>query len=172
MGNQRLDIETSLFVAASIAAEPNACWGNAWDALVDFPDFFLGGAYIEGWLVIETETEIHIIEHGWCHMADRCVVDPTIVFLAGDWRTACYFAGYRLSSCQVAQIATGRTIPLPVVRNSGYRENGLEHADYRCAYEAARKEADARSKVLQRPIVWYRMAIRAEVTISIKLVEN
>lgn len=148
-------LQTCIQAAIFIDAEPNACWLNAWKALLYLPGYFSGGWYVEGWLVIETTTEVQVIEHGWCQRSCGEIVDPTILFLAGDWFRSHYFCGLRISLSEVLLGPDDRA--LPVVRHSNYQDDGMGHAGYRCAYNDAQQEAMDRARRWLLPIVFYRM---------------
>jgi hypothetical protein len=73
----------SRLVAFLTDAVPNACFQNAWEVMSELPQWFVQGAYIEGWLVLEWEEKILVIEHGWTCLPDDQIVDPSIIFLVG-----------------------------------------------------------------------------------------
>ena len=164
MNTGQLDFQASLRMAALTGAQPNECWSNAWDAIILLPGYFVRGAYVEGWIVIETATQIHLIEHGWNERADGCVIDSTIAYLAGDPTSASYYAGYRLPWHNI--LGAPEEVCLPLVRFSGYRDQGLEHHGYCHAYQEARKDATTRAQMARRALVVYRMTLRPEVVVA------
>lgn len=134
-GALALAFEISLALALATGAVANACYANAWEtifALTGWPDLRL----VEGWLVLEQASQVTIIEHCWCEH-DGLIVDPSIVLLAPQRSClqAHYFAGVHRDR---AELQTLVCRDLPYVRASGnYGPDGLEHAEYRAAYDAA-----------------------------------
>lgn len=63
-------------------------------------------------------------------------------------------------------------VMLPVIRHSGYRDEGLEHPGYREAYVSAHQEAKQRAQRRHCPLVSYRMQTRPVVTLIVEGIEN
>jgi hypothetical protein len=129
----------SLRVAVVVEAQPNGCYLNAWLAVLSLPDLFSKGHLIEGWMVLETESTVEVIEHGWCELADGRIIDPSLPFLIPTGEHISYFAGVRHRQEEVRALE-GQMFPQ--ARFDGqYGEDGLGHPQYRAAYQAAVEKA-------------------------------
>lgn len=124
----------SLQIALISGAEPNSCFKDAWNALINLPELFHDSTYVEGWIVLETSDEVLLIEHGWCMLPDGRVVDPAIVLLIGPQDPVVYFAGVEYSWEETLAFE-GEL--LPRVRFTHYGNDGMAHPDYKAAYGAA-----------------------------------
>ena len=166
----RLAYDISLVVALSTGAVPNYCYANAWhvsQALTEWPDLLL----VEGWLVLEQATEVAVIEHCWCEHGSL-VVDPSLVLLIPQRLAsqALYFAGVRRDRAELQTLACR---DLPYVRLSGnYGPDGLEHTEYRAAYDAASNQATqlARAASPEKPVVIQPSAVPATEETRLELV--
>lgn len=147
--------EVSLAVALATGSLANYCYANAWhayEALAEWPDLLV----VEGWIVLEQATQVTLIEHCWLERSSpSLIVDPSMVLLVPQrlihW--AHYFAGIRRARAEMHQLSCR---DLPYVRSSGnYGPDGLEHADYRAAYDAAYDRATqlARAASPKKPVV-------------------
>jgi hypothetical protein len=135
--------ELSLYVAFMSGAQPNHCFKDAWEALINLPQLFRGGGtYVEGWIVLEVNDEIEVIEHGWCTLPNGTIVDPAIVLLIGPEVAVQYFSGLEYSWEET--LAFEHEL-LPRVRHSQYGSDGMEHADYKAAHDDAITEAEMRA---------------------------
>ena len=123
----------SLQIALLSGAQPHACFADAWNALIDFPQWFRHGAYVEGWIVLETKHEIFVVEHGWITLPDGRVVDPALVFLIGPGDPVVYFTGVEYT-WQETHAFEGELLPR-VWETHG--SNGMEHGAYKAAHDAA-----------------------------------
>lgn len=127
--------DLSLRVAPAIGARPHECFANAWSAFIELPDLFRGGTFVEGWLLIECEQEVQIIEHGWCVLPDEQIVDPSIVLLIEDNQRVLFFPGVR-RTWRETEALEGEFFPH--VRFDGkHGDDGLGNPDYNAAYETA-----------------------------------
>ena len=122
-------------LALMIGARPHECYATAWDALIDHPDLFRDGSFIEGWLLIECESEVLVIEHGWCSQSDGQIVDPSIVLLVEDTRRVQFFPGVRRTWAETEAL-DGEMFP-HVRFDEEHGEDGMGHLDYKAAYELA-----------------------------------
>lgn len=130
--------DLSLVVAFATGAEPNYCYANAWHAITELP--LLQDAHlIEGWIVLEQESQVALIEHCWCKCVDGLIVDPSIVLLVRKTHPVLYFSGIQRDRAEVEKLSCHS---LPYVCSVGtYGPNGMGHADYRSAYGAAYAQA-------------------------------
>ncbi len=150
-----LAYEASFALALATGAVANYCYANSWHAFEaladpDWPDVFL----VEGWLVLEQTSQVTLIEHCWCERSGL-ILDPSLVLLVPQRASAQahYFAGVRRERAELQTLACR---DLPYVRSSGhYGPDGLEHADYRAAYDAAYGQATqlARAASPEKPVV-------------------
>jgi hypothetical protein len=138
----------SLQVALMSGAEPNACFKDAWNALINFPELFRQSRYVEGWIVLETSNEVLLIEHGWCMLPDGRVVDPAIVLLIGPDEPIVYFTGVEYTW---EKTLTFEGELLPRVRFTYYGSDGMEHSEYKAAHEAALSVANDLSSAYDPP---------------------
>lgn len=129
--------ELSLAVALATGAMANYCYANAWyasEALAEWPDLLL----VEGWIILEQATQVTLIEHCWLERGNpSLIMDPSMVLLVPRslFHQVHYFAGVRRTRAEMQTVACS---DLPLVRSSGsYGPDGLEHADYCAAYDAA-----------------------------------
>jgi hypothetical protein len=124
-----LDYKLSTLVARLTGARPNHCWKNAWQALIELPQLFLEGRYVEGWAVFEPGDAVCVLEHGWATLpAERGVVDPTIVLLVDRRHPVAYFPGLAYTWTETLAF---QGQPLPRVLETG---GGGVHADYGSAF--------------------------------------
>ena len=131
-------------LALRIGALPLCCWRNAALAMLDLPELFERGEYIEGWIVVPDEKSIRVVEHGWCLTNDHQIVDPSIVLLEEEGQSIDYFSGVAVSRGQLQQ-AVSKTI-LPLVCHTNYGEDGMNHRGYSDAYERACQMARVRAQ--------------------------
>ena len=129
--------EWSLAVALATGALPNYCYDNVWHAMTELEeltDAFL----IEGWVVLEQEHSISLVEHCWCEHENR-IIDPSLVLLVGREQAPTYFAGIRRDRSEIRFLTCEQ---LPRVRSLGsYGYDGMGHTGYRAAFGAAYKYA-------------------------------
>jgi hypothetical protein len=126
----------SLQVASYIEAEPNYCFGNAWDAVAQIPELFFEGRYVEGWSIMQLTGKIWVIEHAWAELPPPTygIVDPSAILLPLE-AVPLYYPGMRLRREETLSI---KGEWLPHVRDSGaFGEDGMGHPAYRAAYEEA-----------------------------------
>lgn len=133
--------EASLALALLTGVRPNFCYANVWH-LFHEPEVFgktLSESFlVEGWLVWEQAAVVAVIEHCWCE-SQGVLLDPSIVLLASRSQSLFYFPGIRRAQAEIEQVACEA---LPLVRSQGcYGIDGLEHADYQAAYQAAYGQA-------------------------------
>lgn len=134
MDAQQQPLETydfSCLVALLAGSQPNSCFKDAWEALINLPQWFRYGYYVEGWIVIELTREVLVIEHAWCLLADGRVVDPAIIFLIERQQPVWYLPGV-IYSWEETLAFEGEL--LPRVREGS---DGMQHPAYKVAYEAA-----------------------------------
>jgi hypothetical protein len=135
-----LDYKLSLMVAFITDAQPNYCYANTWHAITDLA-MLQDAQLIEGWIVLEQEMRVLLIEHCWCETADGLIVDPSIVLLFPQSQPVRYFSGIRRDQFEVKMLTCR---DLPYVRSVGtYGSDGMGHTDYRAAYHAASAQASA-----------------------------
>lgn len=136
-------------LATAINAQPFHCAINAWRALIAFPDLFRdGGRLVEGWFVIETAQCVVMNEHLWCELADGHIVDPSILLLVPETTPVFYFPGLRREYAETEALE-GELFPH--VRFEGYGDDGLGHAGYNAAREAARRKVYALATRVRPP---------------------
>ncbi len=122
-------------LALLIGARPHECFVNAWSAFIECADLFRGGTFVEGWLLIECETEVLVIEHGWLIQSNGWIVDPSIVLLVEDHQQVQFFPGVRRTWTETEAL-DGELFPY--VRFDGrHGADGFGHPDYKAAYETA-----------------------------------
>ncbi len=147
MKKQTLQYDASVLIASAIGAEPFRCWRNAALTVLAFPDLFAFGTYIEGWIIIPRMQTIAVMEHGWCLAPDLGIIDPTIVLLEPQVSAVEYFPGFERAGQGFAQQVESKVVPL--VCNSQYGQDGMEHTGYRQSYEVAHKRAHALARERQ-----------------------
>lgn len=135
-----LDYDLSVQVAGLIHAHKNQCWRNARIALLHLPGLFLFARYTEGWLVVPDIHEIQIVEHGWMQNGRDRIVDPSVVLLAPKEQSLEYFAGVSVSWFHMREIPL--EWPLPLIHLASPRGDGLDHPEYKAAYDAALARAE------------------------------
>ncbi len=136
-----LDYVLSLLVAAQTGAVWGRCYDNAYSAFLGLPElFFPHGTFIEGWIVFEDANRIAVMEHGWLVRPGGRLVDPTIVLVTGPGQPVSYFPGVARSWAEAEALENQL---FPHVRFSDYGEDGMGHPDYRAAYKAAVRRAQA-----------------------------
>jgi hypothetical protein len=143
-------IPLSRKVADVIRAQPNHCAVNAWRALIELPDLFREEGYlVEGWMVIEEATQVALVEHVWCCLADGRIVDPSVLLLVSEHTPVWYFAGLRRTYAETEALE-GELFPH--VRFEGaYGADGLGHPGYKAAWSAARRKTYALALVHKPP---------------------
>ena len=131
-------IPLSRQVATLIQAQPNHCALNAWQALIEVPTLFrLGGHLIEGWMVLEEDTQVALVEHVWCELADGRMIDPSILLLVPESTPVFYFAGVKRTYAETEALEGAL---FPHVRFEAYGADGLGHPGYKAAWRAARRK--------------------------------
>lgn len=132
-------IPLSRKVAAAIKAQPNHCAVNAWRALIEVPTLFRqGGHLVEGWCVIEEATQVALVEHVWCELANGLIVDPSVLLLVSENTPVFYFAGLTRSYAETEALEGAL---FPHVRFDGvHGDDGLGHPGYQAAWRAARRK--------------------------------
>lgn len=139
MDQNRLHATISKVIAAAIGARPLQCWRNAALAVLQFPELFATGHYIEGWIVLPKSDGIEVVEHGWCQSPLLGIIDPSIVLIEDQDQPVFYFPGFELSGKTLASRLAGKTVPL--VCNTEYGHDGMGHQGYRHSYEQAQRQA-------------------------------
>jgi hypothetical protein len=134
-------------IALISGAEPNSCYNNAWNALINLPEWFRQSRYVEGWIVLEARDEVLLIEHGWRMLPDGRVVDPAIAFLIGPDEPIVYFTGVEYTWEETLAFE-GEL--LPRVRTT-HGSEGMQHSDYKAAYAAALSVANDLSVAYDPP---------------------
>jgi len=143
-----LAYELSLAVAFSTRALPHYCYANVWHAMTEC-DVLQDAHLVEGWIALESEAQISLIEHCWCECKGLLIVDPSIVLLAGCEMQVCYFPGIRRSRREVLSLACSE---LPSVHSVGiYESDRMAHTEYRAAYLAAYEHALALASLHHPP---------------------
>lgn len=137
-------------IAAETDAQKNCCAANAWRALIEFPELFReGGHLVEGWLVIEEQQQITLVEHVWCELADGHIIDPSILLLLPETTPFFYFPGL-LRDYAETEALEGELFPH--VRFDGlHGDDGLGHPGYKAARDAARRKAYERALARKPP---------------------
>jgi hypothetical protein len=125
--NGTLNLTLSKRAGKKVKAAPNACWQNAYRALMQLPELS-SGCYVEGWIV---NIEIPVpLEHAWIELAGQ-IIDPTPVM----WReTHAYFPGLRFTKAEVLQTVRDET-ELPIASRFG--AEGIKSPAYRTAWKQA-----------------------------------
>jgi hypothetical protein len=131
--------ELSLYVAQLSGAQPNHCFHAAWEAIINFVS---DGSYVEGWIVLEIDDEIEVIEHAWCTFSDGTIVDPAMVLVVGPEVPMLYFTGIEYTREEALSFEDEW---LPRVRFTQYGDDGMDHADYKAAYDNALARAEERA---------------------------
>ena len=157
-----LDYQLSLEVARLIRAQKHRCWYNARDALAQLPALFLLAWYVEGWVVVPTEQEIQVIEHGWVEYRGGRIVDPSIVLLIGEDQHIDSFPGIKLSRLLMQEVPLD--LILPLARLVSQSNDGLGHPDYKAAYDATLARAEQFALTLRKPVQVYQRVIRITIT--------
>lgn len=135
MNTDQFHYALSVVIAVTIGAEPLRCWRNAVLAMLTFPEVFASGTYVEGWIVLPRTGRIEIAEHGWCLSPEVGIVDPSLVLIEKHDQPMHYFPGFELPGESLPQQLAGKTVPL--VCNSHYGRDGMEHPGYKQSYERA-----------------------------------
>ena len=118
-----LDMTRSLAAAKRISLQPKGCYANA--LLIMASDEELqGGWYIEGFAVPAIEDIRVPIEHGWVHVPDGRIIDPSFAVLGHT--DVAYFPAIRLR-WQRAEKLILRNIRLPYML---YHKSLLNRAAY------------------------------------------
>lgn len=133
------EYELSGTIADIIGAEPLRCWRNAALAVMLLPELFAFGRYVEGWIVIPREKRIEIVEHGWCTLPNRSIVDPSILLIEKRDQHISYIPGYVLSRGMLSCLLPGSTLPL--ICHTHYGDDGMRHKGYQQAYHNAWQQA-------------------------------
>ena len=156
-----LDLSRSFQAALAVSALPNHCFFNAWRTLMLLPELFRPhGRLIEGWCVIEDEQQVVVNEHGWCERADGMIVDPSLILLVPPDHPVFYFPGVS-RSWEETEALEGELFPH--VRFDGqHGADGLGHADYRAAYEAAKAQGLALAQATTPPKALHCLTAQAE----------
>src|SRR5260370_34272665 len=147
----------SMFMALRTNARPNCCFQNAWEVGSELPDYFALGSYVEGWLVLEWEDTVVLVEHAWACLPDMRIIDPSIIFLVEPETPLAYFPGV-LYRRQATLAFRGEMLPR-VVHTHGV--DGMRHPGYKAAYDQAWRLAQSlasqvrpsRRVIVQRAIV-------------------
>lgn len=100
-----VNVELSKTVARAVRGRAKECWKNAFAGLTVLPDLDQV-FYVEGFAV--TRRSRLVIEHGWIEKAGE-VVDPTI-----PEGLEAYFAGFRFTPDQAAEVVAAHGYRLPV----------------------------------------------------------
>ncbi|HEX7733979.1 MAG TPA: hypothetical protein VF458_03925 [Ktedonobacteraceae bacterium] len=134
-----LDLHLSLILAGEISARPNHCYLNAWRAFIHRPDLFHDAWFVEGWFVVALENQVSVNEHGWIARPDGRIIDPSVLLILTPDTPVFYFPGV-IRTWKEAEALEGELFPQ--VRFDGiHGEDGLGHAAYRAARDAARRKA-------------------------------
>ena len=125
--SDNLNLSLSKRAAKKTHAIPNACWINAYCALMELPEL-AHGYYVEGWFV---NIALPVpIEHAWIEL-DGQIIDPTPV----SWSVHhAYFPALRFTKHEIAQEIM-ETVELPIAWRYGW--SGMKHPDYARAYKQA-----------------------------------
>jgi hypothetical protein len=136
-----LAYELSLVVAFATGAAPHYCYANVWHAIMELL-LLQDARLVEGWIVLEQQTQVSVTEHCWCECPDGLIIDPSLVLLVRRGYPIFYFSGIRHARSEVENLSCR---DLPYVRSVGiYGPDGMGHADYRAAYHAAYEQARTR----------------------------
>ncbi len=146
---QRFLYRESLAAALATHAQPHFCYANVWHALRGLTAL-QEAMLVEGWVVIASPGSVHVIEHCWCELSGRGIIDPSLVLLLGEpIPPVCFFAGARRARQEIAAISCEQ---LPLVRTAGpYGADGQGHPGYRRAYELAFAQAMRLASAMNPP---------------------
>lgn len=148
----------SVFLALRTAAQPNCCFQNAWEVVSELSEYFTQGSYVEGWLVLEWDDSVLLLEHGWANGPNGRIIDPSIIFLVAPDTPLAYFPGVCYSRAETLAFR-GEMLPRVSTTHGG---DGMRHSGYKTAYEQgwnlaqtlAAQAHPARRVIIQRAIVW------------------
>lgn len=133
-----LEYGRSMLFAMQTSAQWGHCYVNSYPVFFAFPKlFYPDGRFIEGWIVFEDRSNVILMEHGWL-VSERTIIDPTIVLATDPTQTIHYYPGVVRSWEELEGLENEM---FPYVRFSNYGEDGMEHPDYKMAYEAAAQKA-------------------------------
>ncbi len=134
------DYAFSLMLSLHIGARWGHCYENAYPAFFAFPQLFEPhGRFVEGWVVIEDQDNLVLMEHGWLGSGEH-IIDPTIVLGVEPGQPVYYFPGVLRARAELEALENEF---FPHVHFSDYGADGMSHPDYRAAYEAARQKASS-----------------------------
>ena len=136
-----LDLPVSLLLAREIRAQPNQCYANTWRAFVHRPDLFHNAWFIEGWFVVAIEDQIALNEHSWISMPGSGIVDPSVLLIVPPGTPVFYFPGVARTWDETVALE-GELFP-QVCFDGQHGDDGLRHAGYHAAREAARRKVYA-----------------------------
>ncbi len=145
-----LDATLSTEIAKRIKSKAKNSFDNAYNAVLVTE----GATYVQGFLVFAGEP-YKPIEHSWIEL-DDCLADPTLLHLNKNAEEVYYFPAHRLSveelkaAVEEAKEDYPEDPPLPIYGAAPYEYYGdimLGGAEYQAAY----KEALAKSKELNKP---------------------
>ncbi len=145
-----LDATLSTEIAKRIKSKAKNSFDNAYNAILVTE----GATYVQGFLVFAGDP-YKPIEHSWIEL-DDCLVDPTLPHLSKNSEEFYYFPAHRLSveelkaAVEEAKEDYPEDPPLPIYGAAPYEYYGdimLGGAEYQAAY----KEALAKSKELNKP---------------------
>lgn len=140
---EALLVSLSCAIGERIRALPNRCFDNAWRSFVSFPELFAAGAFVEGWIVLETEESVVLNEHGWCMLPGGTIIDPSILLLVPPEQPVYYFPAITRGWEEMQHLLEQEDITFPYVRFDGvHGEDGMLHSAYKAAYEAARAKVE------------------------------
>jgi hypothetical protein len=145
-----LDATLSTEIAKRIKSKAKNSFDNAYNAVLVTE----GATYVQGFLVFAGDP-YKPIEHSWIEL-ENCLVDPTLPHLNKNAEEVYYFPAHRLSveelkaAVEEAKEDYPEDPPLPIYGAAPYEYYGdimLGGAEYQAAY----KEALAKSKELNKP---------------------
>jgi hypothetical protein len=145
-----LDATLSTEIAKRIKSKAKNSFDNAYNAALVTE----GATYVQGFLVFAGDP-YKPIEHSWIEL-ENCLVDPTLPHLNKNAEEVYYFPAHRLSveelkaAVEEAKEDYPEDPPLPIYGAAPYEYYGdimLGGAEYQAAY----KEALAKSKELNKP---------------------
>lgn len=145
-----LDATLSIEIAKSIKSKAQKSFENAYNAAL----LTEGAMYVQGFLAFTGEPYTPI-EHSWIEL-DNCIVDPTLPHLKKNAEELYYFPAQRLSVEQLKAIVEEakedypEDDPLPVYGAVPYDYYGDRMLGGK-EYTAAHKEAEAKSRELNKP---------------------
>jgi hypothetical protein len=132
------DYALSFLISAQAGAVWGHCYENAYPLFFAIPTLFEPhGLFVEGWIVFEDAGRVVLMEHGWLVSGER-IVDPTIVLAVEFGQPVYYFPGVFRARAELEALENEF---FPHVRFSDYGDDGMQHAGYRAAYEAAQQKA-------------------------------